>query len=429
MMTSYDSDSSFDDDDFTETNVLLGYASKEPTGDEISQLGGHPVCFSPIDQSSIRANKYFQAWLDERTAPSGAFAKCKVCNSLMSLLLQLNGDLPSRFPDHERRLYLFTCRRKACRRKDGSIRGIRGNRITKSKEVSMSKVDTEVLQSADPAADIGATLFGVSSSSTSKSANPFSSSPVSTSTNLFASAKTLAAKPPQKPCDPTSGLSETFADKARISAPTSTSTTRPEEPWPPQSAFPPPFPQWHLDAEYEALSAPASAPAPRQATLDGDAEMGEASGAEDPQLFESSMDAAFQRFADRLAHSPDQVLRYEFAGAPLLYAADDAVGRLLGAHSRVAGAAEDAGLGAAAARMPRCANCAAERVFEVQLVPHAIAVLEEEEDVGLDGMDWGTVILGVCSKDCSAKGCANGEVGYLEEWVGVQWEELAKKNV
>lgn len=44
-MGSYDSDSSgAEDDDYTETNVLLGYASKEATDDSSSQLGGHPVC-------------------------------------------------------------------------------------------------------------------------------------------------------------------------------------------------------------------------------------------------------------------------------------------------------------------------------------------------------------------------------------------------
>ena len=40
-MADYDSDSSGAED--IETNVLLGYASKEPTSDEFSQLGGHPV--------------------------------------------------------------------------------------------------------------------------------------------------------------------------------------------------------------------------------------------------------------------------------------------------------------------------------------------------------------------------------------------------
>lgn len=44
-MANYDSDSSgAEDEDYTSTNVLLGYASKEPTDDTISQLGGHPVC-------------------------------------------------------------------------------------------------------------------------------------------------------------------------------------------------------------------------------------------------------------------------------------------------------------------------------------------------------------------------------------------------
>jgi pre-rRNA-processing protein TSR4 len=42
-MADYDSDSSGAGDDI-ETNVLLGYASKDPTGDEFSQLGGQPVC-------------------------------------------------------------------------------------------------------------------------------------------------------------------------------------------------------------------------------------------------------------------------------------------------------------------------------------------------------------------------------------------------
>lgn len=44
----YDSDSSEGEDDveYTETNVLLGYASKDPGDDSISRLGGRPVrCF------------------------------------------------------------------------------------------------------------------------------------------------------------------------------------------------------------------------------------------------------------------------------------------------------------------------------------------------------------------------------------------------
>jgi pre-rRNA-processing protein TSR4 len=139
--------------------------------------------------------------------------------------------------------------------------------------------------------------------------------------------------------------------------------------------------------------------------------------------FESTMDKAFQRFADRLSQNPEQVLRYEFAGQPLLYSKTDAVGRLLAAH-------QDAAVKTTAANsgMPRCANCGADRVFELQLTPYAIVELEAEE-LGLEGMEWGTIILGVCSKDCVQRGQHEAEVGYVEEWLGVQWEELTAKNV
>ena len=46
-MTPNDSDSSDgESESFTTTNVLLGYASKEATEDEFSQLGGYPVWLS-----------------------------------------------------------------------------------------------------------------------------------------------------------------------------------------------------------------------------------------------------------------------------------------------------------------------------------------------------------------------------------------------
>lgn len=50
----------------------------------------------------------------------------------------------------------------------------------------------------------------------------------------------------------------------------------------------------------------------------------------------------------------------------------------------------------------------------------------EVQEVGLEGMEWGTVVLGVCAGDCQVGGIKVGEgggVGYVEEWVGVQWEE------
>jgi len=142
-------------------------------------------------------------------------------------------------------------------------------------------------------------------------------------------------------------------------------------------------------------------------------------GKEDKEVFESSMDRTFQKFADRLAQNPEQVLRYEFGGQPLLYSNQDLVGKM------IEGPSGQGKVRSVGSRVPRCANCGAERAFELQLTPHAIVDLEAEE-LGIEGMEWGTIILMVCGKDCVARGVGAGEVGYVEEWVGVQWEEVIK---
>lgn len=41
----------------------------------------------------------------------------------------------------------------------------------------------------------------------------------------------------------------------------------------------------------------------------------------------------------------------------------------------------------------------------------------------MEGMEWGTVVVGVCGGDCVGKDVREGKVGWVEEWVGVCWEE------
>lgn len=100
---------------------------------------------------------------------------------------------------------------------------------------------------------------------------------------------------------------------------------------------------------------------------------------DDTEPFESSIDTAFLRLADRLVQNAEQVLRYEFRSAPLLYGKGDAV--------------EECWRG-----QRRRGDAGGERVFELQLIPHAITELEAE-DVGLQAMQWGTVVLwvGLCA--------------------------------
>ncbi|KAI1430883.1 hypothetical protein GGR50DRAFT_145306 [Xylaria sp. CBS 124048] len=417
-MAPYDSDSSGgEEDDFTETNVLLGYASQDPGDDSITRLGGRP------------------AWFDPEAPPSAALARCKVCKDLMVLLLQLNAELPDRFPGHERRLFIFACRKKTCQRREGSIRTLRGLRVAPGSKViapknEKPKKEDKPKQKEMPAppSNLGETLFGAKTLGGSSGANPFSTSASSGQSNPFATGNNPFGAPkavPEVPPEPrTEGKSEesmgtlpkTFAETLSLNNPQahSPSTVTPE-PWPPESAQPNPYPISYLsDAEYETLDPTPPPVSQNTVTMDiddnaGPGGSGGGNGKEDKEVFESTMDTTFQRFADRLAQNPEQSIRYEFAGAPLLYSKTDAVGKAL---------ADGAGKG-----MPRCPNCGGTRVFEVQLCPHAITELEAEE-MSFEGMDWGTIIVGVCERDCQARGVEEGRDGYLEEWAGVQWEEV-----
>ncbi|OBT90860.1 hypothetical protein VE02_00425 [Pseudogymnoascus sp. 03VT05] len=449
-MGNYDSDSSDGgEQDYTETNVLLGYASKEASeSDDVnSYIGGHPVSTLSTAKlpyvaapTSNPSNTTPQTWLSPTTPPSATLARCKICTDIMSLLLQLNGDLPKDFPGHERRLYVFSCRRKTCRRKEGSIRVLRSLRV--SEAAAAKEVQKEEVKAAPKPATtqgqgkvVSNTMFGDSlfgskptagafggnpfSSPGGASANPFSTAaPAAAAVNPFSTSE-LAAKPPQKP---DADLPQTFAAALSLNAPAPSPPT-PAEPWPVDAELPAPYPLFYLaDADYETLDKDEPEPIQKHEMLEMEVEgpSGGSSGKEDKDVYESSIDTTFQKFADRLSQNPEQVIRYEFKGSPLLYTKSDAVGKLLG------GGNGNAKVTVGGGKMPRCANCGAGRCFEVQLTPHAITELESEE-VSLEGMEWGTVIVGVCERDCQARGVEAGKVGYLEEWAGVQWEEVPDK--
>ncbi len=403
-MPSYDSDSSDEGEDYSTTNVTLGYASTEPTGDEISHLGGHPT------------------WLDASVTPPAAFAKCKVCHSYMSLLLQLNVDLQGYFPHDERRLHILCCRKKQCSKKVGSIRAFREVRKPEVRERKEKKPVTEA-QTVKPVQDLGRALFGGSSqqSAEANGVNPFSmpsSNAQSSIAESFASiggASSLAAISPQNPVDESQPPTESFAEKLKVATNSSTESAQEpttQEPWPSLSAFPPPFPSLHLDAYPEELENEASSTAKNgessKTQYDAEDSGGGSSSKDD---YDMTMDRTFQKFSDRIAQNPEQVLRYDFKGEPLLYSGtDDNATRFVVPHGK-AGALRG---------IPRCEGCGSQRSFEVQLVPGLITELEKDEDLNFeDGMEWGTIIVGTCANNCGQA----GGVSFREEWVGVQWEE------
>lgn len=386
-----------------------------------------------------------QEWIDDK-APSAALARCGSCKDMMVLLLQLNAELPNKFPGHDRRLFVFGCRRQTCQRQQGSMRAIRGTRISKEvvealkaakeAEEAEEKKRQEEAKKKTEGPGLGNALFGGSSAGagganpfSSGNANPFGGSGSGASSNPFAggssnpfsSASAAPAKQEEAPKkeDPAASLPKTFAETLNLNNTQKVTQGPPPPPeaWPSADKLPKPYPVSYLsEADYETLDLePAPVPQKTAMEIDDTPDQG-AGGGIDKEVFESTMDEVFQKFADRLAQNPDQSIRYEYGGTPLLYSKKDNVGKVLSA----AAAAKKSG-------MPRCGNCGAGRVFEVQMTPQAIAELEEQDSMGLEGMEWGTVIVGVCEADCLARGCGEDEAGYVEEWCGVQWEELAKK--
>lgn len=301
------------------------------------------------------------------------------------------------------------------------MRGVRvwkevDEKAPKPEKKEEEKEETPKLEDKGPG--LGETLFGATSFG-GGSANPFASG----GANLFkASSSTPAANPfglpsqaPPQPAKPiatektAAQLFKTFAETLSINAPP-TQPPPPPEPWPETKAQPAAYPTLYLaDADYETLdNTAASIP---QATQIIDSEDASEPSVADREAFESTMDFAFQKFADRLAQNPDQCIRYEFGGTPLLYSKTDAVGEKLSRGG-----------------IPGCGNCGGRRMFEVQMTPNAIMELEAGEDLSADGMEWGTIIVGVCAKDCVPRTIKVGKAGYLEEWAGVQWEELINRK-
>lgn len=455
-MAPYDSDSSDDEGEtqYTETNVLLGYADPEDqdqaddsgANETVSRLGGRPDWLGASEKG-------------DTVAPSAALGRCLVCKALLVLLLQLNGELPDRFPGHERRIYVLACRNKACRRQPGSVRVIRGVRIDQAAVEVEAKAAAErrkQREAEDKAAEekkkaastLGNSVFGANPfASGGANANPFSiggasggapKNPFSigsAATTPAQAAPAATSTPTESKPTPTSteDLPKTFAETLSLNTPETVKTAAaPVEPWPAVDTWPAAYPtSWIADAEYETIDPTPTMPTQNVSTEamevdDGSSGAGgSGSGKEDKFVYESSMDSTFQKFADRIAQNPDQVIRYEFAGQPLLYNKEDNVAALFG--QQPASTNSKIAIAAGAVRLPPCPNCRAKRVFEVQLMPHSIDLLEASE-LGLEGMDWGTVVVGVCEKDCQAAGTASGAASYLEEWVGVQWEELSKRQ-
>lgn len=371
------SDSEFSDTEFEEnygpTSVLLGFAD-EKVKDETSItaedniLGGRPVWYS---------------------TPPKELTVCKNCNSPLRQLCQISAPLDGTF--YDRTLYVLVCVSADCRKKDGSVRAIRSVRRDPEREAAekakleKEKEEEELKKKAgiSKAAEMSQSIFGGDQDSND---NPFGDNPFDK--------PQFQNEQPKKSSVEENKKSDASVEKNVTENPKTTSNLDSS----------PAFPSYYIEVESEVLEAPSAADIDTSnIEIDNEEEVEESGSSglkgqqrDLAQLVEGAItDEVFQKFVNVTGSNPEQVVRYERNLEPLFYNGEDDVAKSL-KH----------GLNG--------------RVLELQLMPHAIMVLEGEDDI-LDGMEWGTIFVATREDDEDIE-LTNG-VGYVEDWVGVQWEQ------
>ncbi|XP_010076580.1 PREDICTED: programmed cell death protein 2-like [Pterocles gutturalis] len=103
-------------------------------------------------------------------------------------------------------------------------------------------------------------------------------------------------------------------------------------------------------------------------------------------------DYTFHKFMKRISVCPEQIIRYSWGGQPLFITCPPA--------------SIDKGI-------PACSNCGSKRIYEFQLMPALVSMLQSDSDLSVE---FGTVIVYTCERSC----WPTNHQTPLEEFVVVQ---------
>jgi len=284
---------------------------------------------------------------------------------------------------------------------------------------------------------------------------------------MFISASSLASgtiTPPQGTAHTEEDIENDDGDNASTSSSVSSvvvalaTATLTDSSW----QFPPSYPPQYLSTISEYLPPPKQPPTMSTAGAavdDGDTQKGHPWATE---KYENSMrtDHVFDRFVERAAHEPQQCVRYDLGGIPLPFASDHLYKQLFPSSldnpefSTTVTKAEFNVRPQAPTRwygetsIPACPHCGSRRIFEFQLMPNLINILSESFNTSTEvvtateeqrkaevegllkgnpdgrGMEWGTVLVFSCEKDCRlGPGNKEKQDAWNEELVLVHWDD------
>lgn len=390
------SDSEWEEDDYEvgTTSVSLGFADDKT--DEFLDVYSNHVGGQPV-------------WLHSDSPPDDELTKCDNCQQQLRLLTQIYSNVVENVY-YDRVLYVFACVESKCRRKEGSIKAIRGIKRDEKKEQEIKQkkddeerqIESKKREKQENILKLGETIFKGGNGGDS---NPFASG---SGSNPFASASPFEAKKEEEPKVEKKKEKEEEESDDDIEP----KTTGPEF----QSKKYPQFNQsYYIYVEPEVLEEQEQIDTSKVEILKEDEELpGEGASSsnnsntndkENESIMKAveqvAKDLAFQHFNTILQNNPEQVVRYEPQTLePLLYNDTDAVAKTLTEK-----------------KLPD------NKKLELQIMPYLIMLLEPEVDNLADGMEWGTIFMATSCNDSEMPKFDKNGVGYLQEWCGVQWEE------
>ncbi len=414
-MSDYSSDG---EDDYpsnsrTESTVYLGFADLD-----VSIPGNE----EPTINDTFIGNK--PIWLNNTPPKDSNLLKCPICNDKMGLFLQAYSPLDDIKYDEfiSRVLYIFGCLKHSCFRKSKNgkscFRVIKGIYKDLKAEIEYENEQKQKIKKQKEQelrnASLGNDIFNSTDNSNpfdgdGNTTNPFASitfpalpGSSSNSNNNSEKVKTKGPSYAAIASSKESKVTESEATESKLESKLDVETI--------VDLDLPTLPGYFIGVSKEVLKKP-KIPDNFKYTIDTEIEEEETTSSSNKKdnigsLYEgTNIDSSFQHFLEIVSSDPEQVLRYNRGGRPLLYSSKGEIYHMFNGHKE----------------LPQG------RIFELQLMPYLISIFEDsktEKEILEQGMEWGTLIVTTAADDTNVVLDEKTQVGYVEEWIGVQWEDL-----